>query len=142
MPARSPAHPATAAHAVGLGALWFGVFGAPLVWSLQLLLGYSLVAHSCFPGAEPRATPVIGGLWSILLVVSVGAAVVALAAGGTAWRSWRMTRQEHRGDHGELLEVAEGRTRFMALAGMLLSSLFLLGIVLNALPLFLVPACG
>lgn len=140
-PAPAPAHPAPAAHGVARAALWFGLFGAPLVWSLQLLVNYALVAHACYPRSEPRATPVFGGLWTFTLVASLVALAVALGAGGTAWRSWRISRHEHRGDAGESLEVGEGRTRFMALAGMLMSGIFLLGIVMAAIPLFLVTPC-
>ncbi len=142
MAAPSSAHLARARPAVAPGALWFGLFGAPLVWSLQLLMSYALVAHACYPASEPMATPVVGGLWTLVLVAGLVALVVALAAGGTAWRSWRTTRAEHPGDEDALLEVGEGRTRFMALAGMLLSGVFLLGIILNAVPLFLVSPRG
>lgn len=142
MSASPVAHPASARGAIALGALWFGLFGAPLAWSLQLLLGYALVAHSCFPATDPRMTPASGGLWTVVLIAGVVAAVVAAAAAVTAWRSWRLTRYEHHGDDHVLLEAEEGRTRFMALAGMLLSAIFLFGIVMNALPLFLVSPCG
>ena len=97
MTAPSAAHPAPAEHAVALGALWFGLFGAPVVWSLQLVLNYALVTHACFPASNPRATPTFDGLWTAVLVAGVVAAVIAVAAGVTAWRSWRLTRQEHHG---------------------------------------------
>jgi len=131
----------TAAHAAA-GALWFGLFGTPLAWSLQLLASYALTAHACFPAAEPLGEPADGNAWLLALIASAAAAVVAVVAGTTAWRSWRATRNEHPGDHGTLLEVGEGRARFMALAGLLLSGIFSLGIVMNALPLFLVQPCG
>jgi hypothetical protein len=137
----SAAHPAPAGHTLPLGALWFGLFGAPAAWSIQLMLGYGLVAYSCFPGSEPRATPTFGGLRSMVAFVSVAALAISLAAGGTAWRSWHATRREHPGDEEALLEVGEGRTRFMALAGMLVSGLFVLGVIMNAIPLFIMPLC-
>ncbi|MEO7986219.1 MAG: hypothetical protein ABI766_06770 [Gemmatimonadales bacterium] len=142
MTAPSASHPAPAEHAVALGALWFGLFGAPVVWSIQLVLNYALVTHACFPASNPRATPTFDGLWTAVLVAGVVAALIAVAAGVTAWRSWRLTRQEHHGGDEALRDAGEGRTRFMAVAGMLLSTIFLFGIVMNALPLFLVPTCG
>ena len=93
-------------------------------------------------GSEPRATPFFGGLWTLVLVVSLAALAVAAAAGGTAWRSWRTTRAERPGGPEHLLESGAGRTRFMALAGLLLSGLFFLGVMMAAIPLFLVPPCG
>ena len=142
MTASTTTHPAPAEHAVTLGALWFGLFGAPVAWSLQLLFNYALVSHSCFPATDPRSVPTLGGLWTVVLVASVVAAAIALAAAATAWRSWRLTREEHHGDEGALLDAGEGRTRFMVAAGMLLSAIFLFGIVMNALPLLLVQPCG
>jgi hypothetical protein len=141
MTAHPAAHPAPAGHRVALGALWFGLFGAPLVWSIQLMLNYGLVAYSCFPGSEPRSTPLFGGLRTTVLIAGVVALAIALAAGVTAWRSWRATRHEHPGGQEYLLEAGEGRTRFMALAGMLVSGLFVLGVIMNAIPLFIVPLC-
>jgi hypothetical protein len=139
----SPAlHPAPHRHARSLGALWFGLSGAPLLWSVQLMANYALVAHACFPSSIPLATPLFGGLWTLVLVISLVAAAVSLAAGATAWRSWRSTEAERPGGHEHLLETGAGRTRFMALAGMLVSGLFLIGVIMNTIPLFLVPPCG
>jgi hypothetical protein len=122
-------------HVVSSGALWFGLFGAPAAWSLQLMVNYALTAHGCFPAAAPRAAPTFGGLWMVVLIISVAALGLAVAAGATAWRSWRTTSTEHPGGH-------EQRTRFMALAGMLLSGLFLIGVVMAGIPPLLRPACG
>jgi hypothetical protein len=142
MTAGASLHPAPAARGVTLAALWFGLFGAPAAWSLQLLVSYALVAHGCYPRSVPLTAPLVGGVRTIALVASLAALAVGLAAGATAWRSWRASCHEHRGDHSALLEIGEGRTRFMALAGMLVAAVFLLAIVMNAVPLFLVPACA
>jgi hypothetical protein len=142
MAAHSAAHPAPAEHRVALAALWFGLFGAPTIWSIQLMLNYSLVAHACYPASEPLSAPVFGGLRGTVIAASVVALAVALGAAATAWRSWRATRQEHRGGEEALLEVGEGRTRFMALAGLLVSGLFILGVIMNAIPLFIIQPCG
>ncbi len=140
--ATSTPAPAPSAGGVPAAALWFGLFGAPALWSLQVVINTALVSHSCFPKSEPLASPVAGSLWGLVLLSSIIAAGVAAAAGATAWRTWRRTRKEHHGEREALLEVGEGRTRFMAMAGMLLSTVFLFGIIMNTLPLFLVPPCG
>jgi hypothetical protein len=142
MTAAPAPHPAPAASAIGLGALWFGLFGAPAAWSVQLMLNYALVAHACFPAMSPRATPLYGALWVVQLVASIAAALVAVLAGITALRGWRRSREEHHGGHEVLLERGEGRTRFMVVSGIMLSTIFLFGIVMSALPLFLVSPCG
>jgi hypothetical protein len=123
-------------------ALWLGLFGAPVAWSVQLLASYALVAHGCYPDAEPLMMPVIPGLRTLVLGASGVALGVALMAGGLAWRSWRTTQHKSAGEHEALLEVGEGRTRFMALAGMLLSAVFLMGIIMNAVPVLMLRACG
>lgn len=142
MTVATAAHPAPARHTVALAALWFGLFGAPAAWSVQLMANYALVAHGCFPSAEPRSTPVFGGLWTVALVVSIVALLVAAAAFLVARRSWLSTREEHHGDREALLEVGEGRTRFMAYAGMLVSALFVLGVIMATIPLFILSPCG
>lgn len=142
MSAPAAIHPAPAVRAVTPAALWFGLFGAPAAWSLQLLTSYALVAHGCYPDAEPMAIPVVQGLKTLVLGTGVAALAVALLAAASAWRSWRATRRGHEGDHEALLEAGEGRTRFMALAGVLLGAVFVLGIVMNVVPLLLLRPCG
>lgn len=139
---RELAHPAPARHLVGPAALWFGLFGAPAVWSVQLMLGYALAAHACYPEMTPRLVPVIPGLWALELVISLVALAIGAGAAVVAIRSWRAARPRREAAEARLLEVAEGRVRFMALAGVLVSMLFLLGILANGLPLFLVGACA
>ena len=135
-------HPAPVDRVVTPPALWFGLFGAPVAWSLQLLASYALVAHGCYPDAEPMTMPVVPGLRTLVLGTGAAALAVAFLAGGSAWRSWRATQQEHEGGHEGLLEAGEERTRFMALAGLLLSAFFVLGIVMNVVPLLLLRPCG
>jgi hypothetical protein len=135
-------HPAPTERALTPPALWFGLFGAPVAWSLQLLASYALVAHGCYPDAEPMTMPVVPGLRTLVLGTGAAALAVAVLAGGSAWRSWRATQREHAGGHESLLEAGEGRTRFMALAGMLLSAVFMLGIVMNVVPLLMLRPCG
>lgn len=135
-------HAAPQQHAVSLPALWFGLFGAFAAWSLQTLINYALVAHACYPGFVPRAVPIIGGVSTIALGVSIITLLVALAASLTALSSWRATRSERGGRAERLLEVGDGRTRFMAAAGLILSGIFTLTIVLNGVPLFMLPTCS
>jgi hypothetical protein len=135
------ARPAAPAGAVVPGALWFGLFGAPVAWSLQLLSSYALVAHGCYPAAVPRAMPIVAGLRTVVLGGGGVALLIALVAGGIAWRSWGAMRGEPHGANEGMLKTGEDRTRFMALAGILLSAVFLLGIVMNAIPVVLLRPC-
>jgi hypothetical protein len=134
-------HPSPPPHHVSLAALWFGLFAAPVVWSLQMLVLYPVVTHGCFPRDHPLSLPG-SSTDPIVLLVSIAALVVAAAAGLVALRSWRVAREEHSPGEVHLLETGEGRSRFMALGGMLLSGLFFFGIVLNGLPFLLLGPCG
>lgn len=143
----SATHPAPQRDRVSHAALWTGIFGVPALWTLQDLVCYPLLAHFCYPQRVPLAHLSARGVWTTALVVSVLAFLGSLAVGAVALRSWWATRGENHGDDAEgeeatsVGEVGEGRTRFMAFAGVLISALFLLGVVLNGVPLFVVPAC-
>ena len=134
--------PAPARHRVGLRALWFGLFGAPVAWTLQELASTAIVGHSCFPYWRPLTFPSIGGTWAIALIVSILTLVLGVAAALTAWRSWQLTRPPHDAAAEHQVEVGEGRARFMALSGLILTGMVLYNMVLNFLVLFIVPACG
>src|SRR5690348_9259343 len=109
--------PATA----GMPALWFGLFGAAAAWSVQELVSYALLAHACYPSRDPLATPATSAAWPLAVVVSLAALLVGTAAVLTALRIWRG------GAEAPQIEarVGEGRVRFMALSGILVSSIFL-----------------
>jgi len=138
------AHPAPARHRVSLGALWFGLFGAPAAWSVQMLADYSTNAHGCFTRLYPLSSPTMGAarMSLVLWLVSAAAVVIGIAALVVALRSYLATRHEWRGEAHELLEVGEGRTRFMALSGVMLSALFLLASLVHAASVLLLAECS
>lgn len=142
----SPGHPAPHAGVVPLAALWFGLFGAPAAWAAQLITNYALNAHFCYPSDTPQASPAFGGVRAVGLVVSAVLLVIAIAALFVAIRSWRKTRleagQNRSPDHHETAEIGEGRTRFMAMSGILVSGIFLFGVLMNGLPLIAMPVCA
>ncbi len=106
--------------------LWFGVLGAPLAWSLHLLVSYTLVPPICWDG----------GIIALHLI-SLALAAVALAAGLIAWREWRQTRASGQEDiHG-----TGSRPGFMALFGVFASVIFFVGILLIWAPIFVVNPC-
>ncbi len=121
--------------------LWGGLFGGPLCWAVQLIVTYSLVAHSCFPQADPLGVPLVGGTWGLAFGVSVIALLGTGAAGMLALRGWRATRDEKDGEAAHLLHNADGRSRFMAISGLILSALFAGAVVTTMLPLFMLRPC-
>jgi hypothetical protein len=95
-----------------------------------------LTSYLCRPSeAAPPGWlgPTLTGVNGLALVV----AVVALAG---AVVLVRRTRHELR-DAGELLDVGEGRTRFLATWGVIVSGVFIVAILANSSSLLLVPLC-
>ena len=127
--------PAVARIPVGF-ALNFAVFGAPLAWLLQLVFGYALAAHACFPIDVPLVVPVWGSLWWILLGIDLAAVSIAGAALLTALgcrAAWRGVEPQN---------IAETRNRFIAHWSVLTSTLFSIAVVFTIVMLFIEPVCN
>jgi hypothetical protein len=122
--------------------LWFGITAAPLAWYLQMLSGAALSGHDCYPHERPLAEPIWQNVWTILLIISIVAVIIAVSGGAAAWRSWQQTHQELPDSAHGLLTRGEDRTRFMAMSGLLTSALFLIGLLFSTAALFMVPLCG
>lgn len=135
-------HPSPHRDRVGRWSIWFGIVGAPLAWNLQLLVNATLVSHGCYPHDVPLASPIWSDLHAVTTAVDVVAVVGCIAAGIAAWLSWRRSRNEKPGTARHLIGSGDGRTRFMAMSGMMTSALFLLVTVISAFTLAAVPACG
>jgi hypothetical protein len=130
--AESPVRPAL---------LWFGLFGAAAAWSLQELASYAILAHGCFPAWRPLAALSSPADWSAALGVSVAALLIGVTASLTAYCAWQRTGAGEE-SHTTHLDVGEGRERFMALSGIIVSLIMLANILMNAVVLLSVPACG
>lgn len=142
----------------GARGLWFGILGGPLAWAAQELSSYAFSAYACAPHMTLLGEPMLDGLVLLLVLIAAGAAAIALSAGLVALNAWRgaATSEEshHEATHGgDARHVAHrggdvaadqrtGRVRFMALVGISFSSLFLLTILLNAVPLFTLNFCA
>lgn len=107
-------------------ALAAGMFLAPIAWTLQLQINYSLTESFCQNGQQ----------W-ILHLVSLGCLLLAATGAAIAWMTWsRLTS-------GSTLEGDArfvGR-RFVALSGLVMSLFFILVICAMDLPVWWVGAC-
>jgi hypothetical protein len=135
-------HPAPGRHETSNALLTFALAAAPLAWMVQTTLNYVVASRACYPFTTRLLHNVGVALWPILIVATVAAFVIGCVAYEVAWRAWRKTRAEHHGGGDQAMEVGEGRTRFLALAGMMVSMLFVAAVVFNAVGLFVVPPCG
>jgi len=117
--------------------LWAGVLLAPAAWTVAELLGYFLVARAC--DRDPPSGVAHAGITQGVVAVLLG--VIAVAGLVLAISNLRSV-----GDVGDRempgVPTARGRARFMSLAGVVMSSLFVLGIVFFALPPLFVNWCN
>ena len=135
-------HPSPHRDRVGPWAMWFCILGAPVAWSLQQLVNAPLFAHGCYPKDVPISSPIWTNAGSVALAVELIAIVVSVAAMLLAWRNWGRTRAEKEGSGHHLIEAGDGRTRFMAMVGLICSGLFLLATIFATGLLYLVQPCN
>ncbi|WP_333875146.1 hypothetical protein [Methylobacter sp.] len=137
----NPAHPSPHREEISLTGLWFGILGAPLAWIGLELGSYVLTTAIC--KADPPSTIAAhtDKVWQSLLAINVVAVLLALSAAGVAVYNWRKVRYEMSGSAHDLLDVGEGRTRFLAMFGLITSLGFLVAFIFSAVTLFLIPLC-
>lgn len=110
----------------GLLSLWGGVLLAPAAFLLNLQITYAVVTLNCM-GARP---------W--LHLSSLATLLLALGGGWLAWREWRRTGEGWPGD----AEGAVPRSRFLAMLGLLTSSLFALVVLAQWVPVLFLGPCS
>lgn len=139
----SVAHPSPHRDRVGFLEQMFAIFGGPAAWVTQLIVNYAFASFTCYPRHAPRTSVAPGwdGIWGGLLALNLIAIVVALVAAWTGWWVWQATRGEGGGASGEVLEMAEGRTRFMGVVGIITGLYFLAAVVFDTVALVVVPQC-
>jgi hypothetical protein len=137
---RPVTHPSPDRQAVSLARLVYGLVAAPLAWLVGQLAGATLAQAACFPGVEPRTAPAFdaGAFATVVLAASLAVSASAVVI---AFVAWRRTQREGAGGPHDLIEIGEGRARFMAIAGILTSLGFLVGGLFTWPALILAPAC-
>lgn len=135
-----PEHPSPHRRAVGLAQLTYGLAAAPTGWLCAQIAASGLAQAACFPGPEPLTSAAFGvaPLDLVLLFLSL---LISASAALAAFAAWRRTRGEQAGGTHALVEVGEGRSRFMAFAGLLTSLGFMAAGLFSLPAALLVPAC-
>jgi hypothetical protein len=110
--------------------LWFGVFGGPIAWGLQLVTGFTLTQATCSTA---------GTHWTIHLdawtiAVTALAALATTAAWTAAFATFRATR-----DAGS--EPPSSRIRFLAVIAATVTPLFLAMILMSGIGSALLVEC-
>src|SRR4051812_12007706 len=106
--------------------LWLGMLGAPVIWLIQLQTTYTLVTWSC---RNQNMLPLRASSFVFLLLAMAGAFI--------AWRNWAAIRPQASKEGGDHIAVRY----FLGSVGLVISSLFCLIIVAQAIPTFLIDPC-
>ncbi len=135
-------HPAPTRHRVSGWALAFALFGGPFVWSEHMLVNSAVASIAC-KGADPLfGALTVDTAWVLLIISSAVALIVSGAAGYVAYSAWAATSGDDEESHYSVVEVGEGRTRFLAMVGMVFSGGFFAASIFDVIALLMVPLCG
>jgi len=114
--------------------LWFGVAGAPTAWTIQLLLNYSLEEwFACSPSATNEGEVVGVSVPTAGIAVSAVLTLVAVVAGVVAVSCYRKIASAS----GEV----ETRAKWMALAGIMNTVLYVIVMVASFGPPLMLDVC-
>ncbi len=121
----------------------FGLVGAPAGWFMQLCVGYGFSSTPCFANRERMSS--LGAAhewdWYAMLIATIAGLVIGLLALLVSTRILRRTKDEADGNHADLMEVGSGRTRFLALWGVCVSTGFSLVTLLTFVAYVALPRC-
>jgi hypothetical protein len=80
-------------------------------------------------------------MWGVLLAMNIAALAVGLIGFLIACRNWSATRHEQGGSSQHLIERGEGRTRFLAMCGILVAAGFVTATAFTSVTLVFSPIC-
>lgn len=125
------------------------LFGAPIAWVIQMSLSEPIAAYACYPHQVPLPAPLWVELPLILAMISLVCLAAGLLSGYIAWAFWRQTGDTNDTgaavggiNHGQGAVVDGGQNRFLAVIGLMSSSLFIIAIIFTCCAIFLVPPCS
>ena len=136
--------PAPLAEGVGRAQMAFAIVAGPLAWFVLVCAGEALASEPCFPGAHRLASPLPGlrWTWPALIALLIVCLLVAFAALLVALRMYRATHTEEAGRRSGLLDEGVGRTRFMALWGLLYGAGFGVATLFSLVSYIALPRCA
>ena len=106
--------------------LWIGILAGPVAFAVDLTASYALVQWVC-----------ASRQFSLLHLITLLAIVMTLGGAWVSWLGLQHARVDRPGDGGRPRQ----RARFMAVLGCASSSLFLLAILANEMPRWVLDAC-
>ena len=106
--------------------LWTGILAGPVVWATDLTVSYAFVRWSCTTRA-----------FGVLHAITAFSIALVVAGGWISWLAYQQTRDDVPGDGGRPRQ----RARFMAVLGLASAGFFLLAILANEMPRWVLYAC-
>jgi hypothetical protein len=136
-------HPSPHRGRIGLVSQLFCLAAPPIAWTAHLTANFIIVDRRCFPDSVALAgLPVERDSPLFAYGPSAIALLVCLISVAIAYGNWRRTRDEKAGPRERLVDVGEGRSRFMALCGVLFGVGFAVATIFDSLFLFGGRTCG
>lgn len=117
--------------------VWYGIAAGPGAWVLLGTLDWFITGRACVDGDPSWGALSAGGVRALLAgvgVLALAATLVALAGSARAWR-------ELSGPTSLTTAYGYGVAEYLAIAGVVISGVFLLAIVWTALPAVMVDIC-
>jgi hypothetical protein len=140
----SGSHPAPHRRRISLWALSIGLVLAPALWAFELTSKYAVTSVACYGSdvAQAHPVPAFGWVWPYLVAIDVVTLAVAAIGGWLSYQAWIEVRHEVEGHAEHLAEVGEGRTRFLAFWGMLVSMLVGAAVIFSFIADVGLPPCS
>jgi hypothetical protein len=137
-------HPSPHRGRVGLVALFYGLFIAPVAWAGNLMITYALATHACYPGHDPlvQIAPDFRFAWPLILALFLATLVLCASGFAVSLRNWSISGTESEGHFHDLLDAGEGRTRYLSVIGMAYGVVFFAVTVVGVIILAIIPLCA
>lgn len=117
--------------------LWFGFIGAVPAWILAGILNVLLAWQACMGGELGSGPFTSGGMELMLGVITFFFLAVAVAGGIVSFGNWRkLSEQPHIAE-----AEARGRKEYMALSGVIISTILAVGIAWFSVPIYVLGPC-
>jgi hypothetical protein len=121
------------------------LFGAPVAWLAQMSLSEPIAAYTCYPHQVPLSAPLWVELPVILAAISLACLAAGLFSAYVAWIFWRQAGTGMtigQGNDSQGAAIDGGQNRFLAMIGLMSSSLFVIAILFTCFAVFLVSPCS
>lgn len=122
-----------------LSGFWlsFSFISGPVIWIIHFVLIWAIGEMGCMAGLGQWLVLGVNSIQALVVLATVPAVALTLFSLFIAYRNWRRLG----GVNDEIQTDTEGRQRFMAFAGIVLSALFTIVMIVELIPVFILPSC-